>query len=120
VSKASNRTSFGSGPGSAGSAEFASEPSILIYQETPGTFYISDFIGGYYEVGRAYGPTYAMVGHFIFNADNTLTLKDSKIAGWGDGLDDLVDGVYDPATKTLTFTAQYAESYDFNVIVTKQ
>ena len=119
VSKSSNRTSLGSGPGSTGSKEYASEPTILIYQVSPGKFYISDFMGGYYEVGRGYGSRYAMTGHFILNDNNTLTLSDSFIAGWGDSLDDLVNGIYDPATKTLIYTAQYAGSYDFNVIATK-
>ena len=119
ISSLSNRTSFGSGPGGAGSAEFKTSPTILIYQTSPGKFYISDFIGGYYEVGRGYGPTYAMVGSFQLNSDNTLKLISSKIAGWGDGLDDLVNGVLDAENQTLTYTAQYAESYDFNIIATK-
>lgn len=120
VSKSSNRTSFGSGPGSAGSSEFSSEPTILIYQVSPGKFYTSDFIGGYYEVGRGYGATYAMTGNFLLNDDLTITLVDSRIDGWGDGLDDVVNGSYSPETKTLTYTAQYALSYDFNIIATKQ
>jgi hypothetical protein len=119
VSKLSNRTSLGSGPGSAGSKEYASEPLILIYQVSPAKFYISDFIGGYYEVGRGYGPAYALKGHFTLNPDNTLTANDSFLAGWGDSLDDLINATYDPATKTLTYTAQYAGAYDFNIIATK-
>lgn len=119
VSKSSNRTSFGSGPGSAGSKEYASEPIILIYQVSPAKFYISDFLGGYYEVGRGYGPTYALTGHFTLNPDNTLTANDSFLVGWGDSLDDLVNATFDPATKTLSYTAQYAGAYDFNIIATK-
>lgn len=119
VSKSSNRTSQGSGPGASGSTEYSSEPTILIYQVSPAKFYISDFIGGYYEIGRGYGPTYALTGHFTLNEDNTLTANDSFLAGWGDSLDDLVNATYNPATKTLQFTAQYAGSYDFNIIATK-
>ncbi|MCL1936892.1 MAG: DUF5012 domain-containing protein [Candidatus Azobacteroides sp.] len=119
VSPSSNRTSFGSGPGTSGSSEFKSGTTIIIYQISAGKFYISDFIGGYYDVGRGYGSTYAMTGLFQLNSDNTIELIDSRIAGWGDGLDAVVDGVYDPTTKTLTYTAQYAESYDFNIIATK-
>ncbi len=120
VSKSSNRTSFGSGPGSAGSSEFASEPTILIYQVSPGKFYTSDFIGGYYEVGRGYGPNYAMTGHFLLNDDLTITHVDSRIPGWGDGLDNVVNGNYASGSSTLTYTAQYASAYDFNIIATKQ
>ncbi|MBF6596657.1 MAG: DUF5012 domain-containing protein [Fermentimonas sp.] len=120
VSKSSNRTSFGTGPGASGSSEFATEPTILIYQVSPGEFYTSDFIGGYYEVGRGYGPDYAMAGHFILNDDLSITHIDSRIPGWGDGLDDVVNGSYTLETETLAFTAQYASSYDFNIIATKQ
>jgi hypothetical protein len=120
VSKASNRTSYGSGPGSSGHPNYSSEPVILVYQVSPGKFYTSDFLGGYYDKGAGYGPSYAMTGHFTLNEDMSITLDDSFIAGWGDGLDDVVNGSYAPATKTLTYTAQYVESYDFNVIATKQ
>ncbi|MDD4438078.1 MAG: DUF5012 domain-containing protein [Tissierellia bacterium] len=120
VSKSSNRTSQGSGPGATGSKEYASEPSILIYQVSPAKFYISDFIGGYYEVGRGYGPAYALTGHFTLNPDNTLTANDSFLAGWGDSLDDLVNATYNPVNKTLQYTAQYAGAYDFNIIATKK
>ena len=71
-------------------------------------------------MGRGYGATYAMTGNFLLNDDLTITLVDSRIAGWGDGLDDVVNGSYSPETKTLTYTAQYALSYDFNIIATKQ
>lgn len=120
VSNASNRTSFGSGPGSSGHPNYASEHIILIYQVSPGKFYTSDFLGGYYDKGAGYGSNYAMTGHFTLNEDMTIALDDSHIAGWGDGLDDVVNGVYSPGTKTLTYTAQYIGAYDFNVIATKQ
>lgn len=119
VSSSSSRTSSGSGPAAIGSAEYASEPNVAIYQVTPGTFFITDFIGGYYEVGRGYGSLYAMTGSFVLNSDNTITHVESYNGGWEDGLSDVVGSSYDVTTKTLAYTAQYA-NYDFNVILIKQ
>lgn len=91
--------------------------SVILLQLEPGTFYISDFFGGYYEVRAGYGPSYAMTGRFKLNADNTLSLVQSSVAGWGDSLDDLTGGSVNPETGTISFTASYAGTYDFNVIL---
>lgn len=90
---------------------------ILIMQVAPGEFYISDFLGGYYDQKVGYGANYACKGKFKLNADNTLTLVESSVAGWGDSLSALEGGIYDPATGTLSWDAQYA-GMDFNVIIT--
>ena len=120
VSPLSNRTPLNSGPGKSGGAEYKSAPIIIIYQISSGEFYTTDFLGGYYEVGRGYGSRYAMTGTFLFNEeDNTIELAESYCEGFGDSLDDVVNGVLNPKTKTLTYTAQYAGTYDFNVIATK-
>ncbi len=119
VSNASNRTSLGSGPGATGHKNYSSEPTILIYQTSPGKFYISDFLGGYYDKGAGYGPNYAMTGKFTLNNDMEIIHNESYLVGWGDSLGDLVNGSYMPSTKTLSYTAQYAGVFDFNVIATK-
>lgn len=90
---------------------------ILIMQVSPGEFYISDFLGGYYDQRAGYGANYACKGKFKLNADNTLTLVESSVAGWQDSLTDLVSGIYDPAAGTLSWNAKYA-GMDFNVIIT--
>jgi len=94
--------------------------TILIYQVSPGKFYVSDLFGGYYEQRAGYGSNYAMVGHIALAADNTITLLDSHVAGWGDSLDGMTDGSCDPDTNTVKWTAQYAGAYNFNVIATPQ
>jgi len=94
--------------------------TILLYQVSPGRFYVSDLFGGYYDQRAGYGSTYAMVGHIALAGDNTITLINSQVAGWGDSLDGLVNGSYDPDTETVKWTAQYIETYDFNVIATPQ
>lgn len=89
---------------------------IAVYQIAPGEFGISDFLGGYYDQRAGYGASYAAVGSFSLNPDNTLSLISSSVAGWGDSLDELNDGEFDPSTETLSFTAFYAK-FNFNVIL---
>lgn len=91
--------------------------SILILQTAPGVFYISDFLGGYYDKRAGYGANYAMTGYFKVNTDNTLSLISSYIGGWGDSLDELKNASVDPVTGKITFSALYAASYSFNVIL---
>jgi hypothetical protein len=110
VSAGTNRS------GGTGVVAYSGYP-VLILQMEPGIFYITDFFGGYYEVRAGYGPAYAMKGNFKLNANNTLTLIDSGVDGWGDSLDGISNASVDPATGTIKFTASYAGTYNFNVIL---
>lgn len=94
--------------------------NVTIEKLAPGFFYVSDFIGGFYDQGSnyQYGPAYAVAGYFILNADNTITHVSSYNQAWGDSLNDLVNGVYDPATKTITWDAFYVLPNNFNFKVT--
>ena len=81
---------------------------IVIFQMEPGIFYISDFLGGWYDQRAGYGPDYAMVGKFELNDDNTITPLESYVAGWGDSMDQMTNTLLDPATGTLKWTVAYA------------
>lgn len=97
--------------------------SVSITKLAPGFFYFSDFFGGFYDQGSnyKYGPGYAMTGYAMLNADNTLSLISSHVSGWGDSLIKLSNGVYTPATKSLTWDAFYgANNYDFKVTLNLQ
>ena len=99
------------------------ELNVSIQKMAPGFFYVSDFLGGFYDQGSnyQYGPTYAMTGYFILNADNTITHISSLAPAWGDSLNELVGGKYDPATGTITWDAFYTSSnYDFKVTLVKE
>jgi hypothetical protein len=89
---------------------------ILILQTSPGVFYISDFLGGYYDKRAGYGSNYACTGKFRLNADNTLTLISSYVIGWGDSLSALTNASINPVTGKISWTAKYA-GMDFNVIM---
>ncbi|MDR0687063.1 MAG: DUF5012 domain-containing protein [Prevotellaceae bacterium] len=111
VSKSSNRN---------GTTVYGQDFTILIYQVSPGEFYVSDLFGGYYDQRAGYGSDYAMVGYITLESDNSLALGENGVKGWGDSLDGLSNGAYDPATKTISWTASYAGTYNFNVTATKQ
>lgn len=88
----------------------------------PGFFQINDFFAGYYAA-RVY-PQYGygvmgMSGYFALNEDNSISLISSYIDAWGDGLDKLVNGKYDPETGEITWDAYYAGSMVFHVILNK-
>jgi len=92
---------------------------VSIEKLAPGFFFVSYFIGGYYDQGRVFGPPYAVYGYFKLNADNPITLVSSQnIGGFGGTHDDLTNGKYDPATQTLTWDAFYL-TYDFSVTLVK-
>ena len=93
--------------------------TILIFQVSPGRFYVSDLLGGYYEQRAGYGSLYAATGNISLAGDNTISLLNSAVQGWGDSLSGMVGGLVDPETGTVKWTALYA-GYNFNVILTPQ
>lgn len=90
---------------------------IVILQTEPGVFYISDFMGGYYDQRVGYGPDYAMTGTFKLNADNTLTPLSSFVPGWGDSMDAMISSSVDPETGQIRYAIEYAGLMTFNIII---
>ena len=85
----------------------------------PGYFSVNDLFGGYYVAGRLYDSRYLMGGIIALNRDNSIVVVESRVPGWGDSLNDLEDGFYDPDTQTIEWGAIYADSYSFNVVLNK-
>lgn len=93
---------------------------------------ISDYFAGWYSYIRGRGPYYAatygssyltyfdMAGFIVLNADMTLSMLTSKIRAWGDGLDYLENGVYDPETGTLSYDVLYASAIAISPVMVKQ
>jgi len=95
--------------------------SVNITKVAPGIFYVSDLLGGFYDQGAnyMYGPLYAMTGYVQLKSDNTISYISSYVQAWGDSLNGLTDGVYDPLTKGLFWKASYTSSnYIYNVTLT--
>ena len=82
-----------------------------------GLYWVEDLMGGYYEQRAGYGSRYAMNGYLQVNADNTVEMVGGGgVPGWGDAYDDFANGVFDPATNTISYCLTYA-GMDFNLIL---
>ncbi|KAA6320229.1 hypothetical protein EZS27_029971, partial [termite gut metagenome] len=92
---------------------------INISYIVPGIFYISDYMGGYYDQRAAYGAAYAMKGYFKLNVDNTLDALSGDIAGWGDSFDSFENGKYDPDSGSLYWELGYGGSMVFYITLNK-
>ena len=91
--------------------------SVKITKAAPGIFYVSDFLGGWYDQRAGYGSAYAMTGYFQLLADNSFVQLSSYVAGWGDSADYCEGATYDPATGTISYVVGYAGFMAFNVIL---
>ncbi len=92
----------------AATTKYGKSFDIIIYQVTPGVFGITDFLGGWYDQRAGYGSAYAAVGTFQLNADNTISLLTSSVAGWGDSLSSIAEAKYDSAEEIITWEVGYA------------
>ncbi|MBN2635743.1 MAG: DUF5012 domain-containing protein [Prolixibacteraceae bacterium] len=90
---------------------------IVILQTAPGEFYITDFMGGYYDQRVGYGSNFAMEGTFKVNEDNTITALSSFVPGWGDSLDYLSEGTVDPVTGQISYKLGYAGLMEYTIII---
>lgn len=92
---------------------------ITFSQFVPGIFYCNDLFGGWYDQIRGYGANYDMTGYVCLNPDNTITLLSSYIKGWGDGLDYIEDGVYNPETGQISYSLSYAGQIFMDMVLNK-
>lgn len=100
-------------------ATYGGSYQIVIYQITPGKFYVTDFLAGWYDKRSGYGSGYCVAGEMTLKPDNTLELGTNQmVGGWADSLDDLTDGKYNPANKTITMVVGYAKM-KFHITLTK-
>lgn len=94
--------------------------STIIYHRGDGVFVVDDMFGGWYSQRAGYGANYNMEGTIQIKDDNTIELIDSYVPGWGDGLDYLEEGTYDPESGTLHWKIGYAGSMYFDITLVKQ
>ncbi|BEH00365.1 BT_2262 family domain-containing protein [Bacteroides sedimenti] len=99
----------------AGAKVYYSDYKVNLTKLAPGIFTVSDFFGGYYDIRAKYGSRYAMTGLVNLTTDNRIMLLSSKVEGWGDSLDGLNNGTYNPDAKSIHWEADYAGSMTFFV-----
>lgn len=93
--------------------------TVTFSEVAPGFFRCTDLLAGWYCQIRGYGSKYNMTGIVTLNADNTLTLIQSYIAGWGDSLDYIKNAVYDPETGIITYDSSYAGQIFISPVLVK-
>ncbi|MDR1382127.1 MAG: DUF5012 domain-containing protein [Tannerella sp.] len=105
-------------PGTGARVAF-SDYGVTLTQRAPGIYYVSDFLGGYYDKRAGYGSAYAMTGYFKLNADNTIEPLSSYVQGWGDSMDEMTNGAYDGETGDVYWEIGYAGTMTFCITLTK-
>ena len=83
---------------------------VIIWKTGANTYQISDAIGGYYDLGRNYGPAYAATGGIITAASipgNSFSFADALISGFGGDISFTSMSV-DPVGKTISLVTSWA------------
>lgn len=90
-------------------SEYGGSYNVVIIQVSPGKFYISDFLGGWYEQRAGYGSAYALKGHFLLDDFGMMSgAGDALVEGWGDSYSDLIGFVM---MEDLNFMVTYADMF---------
>jgi hypothetical protein len=95
---------------------------VLITKIDDDTYEISDAIGGYYDIGRAYGDAYRAAGMTI--TANSIPGNDFSFGGpigvgaFGGSLE-MTSFSVDPGTGTIHFTSSWDAGFDFDVTLTQ-
>ena len=93
---------------------------ITFTEEAPGIYYVNDIFAGWYNQIRGYAAKYCMTGYMNLDAENNLYLLSSYVSGWGDGLDYVKNGKYDPETGQITYSLSYAGQIFMDIVLNKE
>jgi hypothetical protein len=106
----------------AASAQYTDMEYVLVWKNTNGTYSMSDGIGGYYAIGRAYGVGYA-AGPVTITANDISTNSFAPIPSFSVGTfggTAVMSGLTaNPSDNTLSFSTEWDAGYTFVVTMTK-
>ena len=94
---------------------------VLIWENPDGTYQLTDGIGGYYHLGRGYGPGYAATGAIITVNDfatNNFSYSSFQVGGFG-GDCIMSSLIPNAANSTVSFTTEWDAGYTFEVVLTQ-
>jgi hypothetical protein len=100
------------------SAQYANMKYVMIAKSTGNTYKLSDAIGGYYDIGRAYGATYRASGMTVTAVNipaNNFTFGSGVPCGAFGGTVTMSSMTVDAATKTIVFESVWTSGYTFKV-----
>lgn len=115
-------TSTVSRNGATPAAQYTEMQYVMIWKTGANTYQISDCIGGYYDIGRAYGAGYMASGMTITATDiptNSFTFGSGVGVGAFGGLCEMNYMTVDAANKTIEFKSTWDSGYNF-VVTLKQ
>jgi hypothetical protein len=95
---------------------------VLIWKKSGNTYSISDAIGGYYALGRAYGDNYMALGMTVTANDipsNDFTYGGTIGVGAFGGALDMTAFSVNSGAKTIDFTTDWDAGYTFVVTLTQ-
>jgi len=106
----------------ASGAQYTNMKYVMIRKVGGNVYEISDAIGGYYDIGRAYGDAYRAAGMTI--TANSIPANDFSFGGpipvgaFGGSLV-MTSFSVDPATRTIHFTSDWDAGFMFDVTLTQ-
>lgn len=111
----------------AASYGYTTECTGITFEElAPGFYKVSDIMGGWYDQLRGFNQIYpqypgigCMTGYVSLDNDGNVNLISSYIDAWGDGLDYLKNGKFDPETGTITYSLSYGGSVLLDIVLKK-
>jgi hypothetical protein len=109
----------GGGPAA---ADYTDREYVIIRKVDADTYELSDAIGGYYDFGRVYGPTFAATGARVTAVNipsNNFTFDNTVGAGEFGGVVKITSMDVNPAAKTVHFVSTWDSGYDFDVTLTQ-
>ncbi len=99
-----------------GGAAYTDMEYILIWKTGANTYHVSDGIGGYYAIGRAYGNGYAAPMDVTANdiPTNNFTIPDYTVGTFGGNVHNN-EFTVNPENHTIHFVSDWDSGYTFNV-----
>jgi hypothetical protein len=95
--------------GGSSTAQYTDMEFVLIWKNADGKYQLSCGLGGYYDIGRAYGPNFAGTPAIITAINipaNNFTISNFTVPGFGGNV--VMTGfTVNPTTKTITFTSTW-------------
>lgn len=102
------------------SPQYADMEYVVIAKSSANTYVLSDAIGGYYDIGRAYGAGYRAPGMTVTSTDipgNSFTFGSAEVGGFG-GPVTMNSMTVDAATRTINLECKWL-TYTFVITLTQ-
>ncbi len=100
----------------AASAQYTDMEYVMIWNTGGNNYHVSDGIGGYYAIGRAYGDAYLAPMDVVANdiPSNNFTVPDFTVGTFG-GVAHNTEFTVNPGAGTIHFVTDWSEGYTFDV-----